>query len=235
MTDTIDKEGYRANVGIVLVNSAGKLLWARRKGKRGWQFPQGGINSDESSEQAMYRELKEEVGLEPEDVKVLGRTDDWLKYNLPRRYQRLNNIIPVIGQKQHWFLLKLEAPDEKVKLDCTSDPEFDRWRWVSYWYPVTNVIFFKQSVYQLALKQLYRFVPNRENISPEAPELDENSRHGDYRLREGKKPNSNKKKSGRKPRRHGFPRRVGERVRKTVNKAAQKVVEKTADKPVPKE
>jgi len=154
MSDTIDKDGFRANVGIVLVNNSGKCLWARRKGKRGWQFPQGGVDLGETAEEAMYRELKEEIGLEPEDVKVLGSTDDWLKYTLPRRYQRLNNIIPVIGQKQRWFLLKLVAADEKVKLDVFDNPEFDRWRWVSYWYPVTHVIFFKQTVYQTALKQL---------------------------------------------------------------------------------
>jgi len=220
MSDSIDKEGYRANVGIVLVNNAGKLLWARRKGKRGWQFPQGGVHQDESSEEAMYRELKEEIGLDPSDVKILGRTSEWLKYTLPRRYQRLNNIIPVIGQKQQWFLLKLIAADEKVKLDLYDSPEFDRWRWVSYWYPVNHVIFFKQKVYQLALKQLYKFVPNRDNISADAPEIDANSRHGDYRLRE------KKKKSSKKKRRHGFPRRVSERVRKSV----KDTVSKSSDK-----
>lgn len=230
MSDTIDNEGFRANVGIVLVNSSGKCLWARRKGKRGWQFPQGGVHQDESAEEAMYRELKEEIGLDPEDVKVLGRTDDWLKYTLPRRYQRLNNIIPVIGQKQQWFLLKLLASDEKVKLDTFESPEFDRWRWVSYWYPVNHVIFFKQSVYQSALKQLYRFVPNRDNISPDAPEVDKNSRQGDYRLREKAKKGKKKTKGKR---RHGFPRRVGERVRKgvkeTVNKSTE-TIQKLAKK-----
>ena len=155
MNDQIDPDGYRANVGIILTNGAGKLLWARRKGKRGWQFPQGGINADEDAEQAMFRELAEEVGLSPPDVKILGRTDGWLHYNLPKRFQRLNNIVPVIGQKQLWFLLRLVSDEENVKLDNTNHPEFDKWRWVNYWYPVSNVIYFKQQVYRKALKQLY--------------------------------------------------------------------------------
>jgi len=155
MTDLIDPEGYRANVGIILTNGSGKLLWARRKGKRGWQFPQGGIDKGENAEQAMYRELQEEVGLSAEDVKILGRTRGWLHYKLPKRFQRLNNIIPVIGQKQQWFLLRLLSDESKVKLDNMKHPEFDKWRWVNYWYPVSNVIYFKQKVYRKALQQLY--------------------------------------------------------------------------------
>jgi len=158
MTDHIDSDGYRANVGIVLTNGAGKLLWARRKGKRGWQFPQGGIMQNESDDEAMFRELAEEVGLSPADVKVLGRTRGWLRYNLPKRFQRLNNIIPVIGQKQRWYLLRLITDEKNVKLDNTQHPEFDQWRWVNYWYPVSNVIYFKKQVYRKALKQLYGFL-----------------------------------------------------------------------------
>ena len=160
MTDQIDQDGYRANVGIILTNGAGKLLWARRKGKRGWQFPQGGINANENAEEAMFRELEEEVGLTAQDVKVLGRTKDWLHYNLPKRFQRLNNVIPVIGQKQQWFMLRLISDENQVKLDNTKHPEFDQWRWVNYWYPVSNVIYFKQQVYRKALKQLYIHLRN---------------------------------------------------------------------------
>lgn len=168
MTDHIDSEGYRANVGIILTNGSGKLLWARRKGKRGWQFPQGGIDQGESAEEAMFRELQEEVGLLPEHVKVLGRTKDWLHYTLPKRFQRINNIIPVIGQKQRWFLLRLITAEENVKLDNTKHPEFDRWRWVNYWYPVSNVIYFKQQVYRKALKQLYIHLKNDQRETQES-------------------------------------------------------------------
>ena len=103
----------------------------------------------------MFRELQEEVGLEPADVKILGCTRGWLHYKLPIRFQRLNNIVPVIGQKQQWYLLRLVSPEDKVKLDNMKHPEFDKWRWVNYWYPVSNVIYFKQKVYRKALQQLY--------------------------------------------------------------------------------
>ena len=57
----IDAEGYRSNVGIVICNEHGQVFWARRFGQQSGQFPQGGIDDGESPEQAMYRELYEEV------------------------------------------------------------------------------------------------------------------------------------------------------------------------------
>ena len=68
----LDSDGYRPNVGIILCNDRGEVLWARRCGRDGWQFPQGGINRGESPEQALYRELREEVGLAPDAVDALG-------------------------------------------------------------------------------------------------------------------------------------------------------------------
>ncbi|MBT8142348.1 MAG: RNA pyrophosphohydrolase [Gammaproteobacteria bacterium] len=186
MTDHIDSEGYRANVGIILTNGSGKLLWARRKGKRGWQFPQGGIDQGESAEEAMFRELQEEVGLLPQHVKILGSTRDWLHYRLPKRFQRLNNIIPVIGQKQRWFLLRLTSDEDKVKLDNTSHPEFDRWRWVNYWYPVSNVIYFKQQVYRKALKQLYVHLRNDQH---DQDQRDQEGQNSEIRNKENKSKN----------------------------------------------
>ncbi|MBT4855088.1 MAG: RNA pyrophosphohydrolase, partial [Halieaceae bacterium] len=127
----IDKQGFRPNVGIVVVNQGGEVLWGRRVGGRdSWQFPQGGIHGGESPEQAMYRELDEEVGLQPDDVSVLGQTSDWLRYRLPERYVRRRERPVCIGQKQRWFLLRLTADDAAVKLDAHPKPEFDDWRWV---------------------------------------------------------------------------------------------------------
>ena len=152
--DSIDEDGYRANVGIILSNEAGKLLLAGRVGSKGWQFPQGGVLKGESVEQAMYRELQEEVGLEPADVEILGCTSDWLKYRLPDRFVRRNKKPVCIGQKQRWFILKLKAPDDNVRLDRSDMPEFDRWRWVEFWRPVNEVIYFKRRVYARALHEL---------------------------------------------------------------------------------
>ncbi len=153
-SDNIDSEGFRANVGIILCNGEGRLLLAGRIGSKGWQFPQGGVMRGESAEEAMYRELKEEVGLDVADVEVLGSTADWLKYRLPEKYMRHGSVPLCIGQKQRWFILKLISPEDNLQLDCCETPEFDRWRWVEFWRPVNEVIYFKRRVYVRALHEL---------------------------------------------------------------------------------
>ena len=155
----VDTDGYRPNVGIVLTNAAGQVLWARRVGQDAWQFPQGGIGADESPRQAMFRELHEEVGLCEDHVEVLAYTRGWLRYRLPRRMLRNNSSPNFVGQKQKWFLLKLLCCDEEVCVDRSGRPEFDFWRWVSYWYPVGQVVSFKREVYRRALKELAPNLP----------------------------------------------------------------------------
>ena len=148
----IDGDGYRPNVGIIVANEQGQVLWAKRVGQDAWQFPQGGIKKKESPEQALFRELDEEIGLAPEHVQIVGTTRGWLRYKLPRRFRKSNSSF--VGQKQKWFLLKMQTSDEKVKFDHSDSPEFDHWRWVSYWYPLGQVVSFKQDVYRRALKEL---------------------------------------------------------------------------------
>ncbi len=155
----IDSEGFRPNVGIILSNSKGRVLWAKRIGQNAWQFPQGGIRVGETAEAALYRELNEELGLLPEHVTVLGGTRNWLRYRLPKRYIRQHNNPVCIGQKQKWFVLQLTAADSKVRFDATDKPEFDSWRWVDYWHPLREVVYFKRDVYKRALRELSSFVP----------------------------------------------------------------------------
>ena len=150
----VDAEGFRPNVGIVLANASGQVLWAKRIGMDDWQFPQGGINAGETPEQAMQRELREELGLEPDQVEPLGVTRDWLRYTLPVRFQRKGRVPLCIGQKQKWFALRLKDPDSAVRFDRGDPPEFDGWRWVDYWQPVQQVVAFKRDVYQAALHEL---------------------------------------------------------------------------------
>jgi putative (di)nucleoside polyphosphate hydrolase len=153
----IDSDGYRPNVGIILANRSGQVLWARRIGEDAWQFPQGGINNRESPEQALYRELGEEIGLSRGHVEIVGCTKGWLRYKLPRRLLRQNNS-SFVGQKQKWFLLKMLSADDIVRVDRSNSPEFDEWRWVSYWYPLGQVVSFKRDVYRRALKELVPLV-----------------------------------------------------------------------------
>lgn len=154
----IDSEGFRANVGIVLSNDAGQVFWAKRIGQDAWQFPQGGIKADESAEVAMYRELREEVGLLPKHVEIVGYTNDWLKYWLPQKFIRHNSLPLCIGQKQIWYLLKLVADETNVNLAHSENPEFDHWEWIDYWTPASRVIDFKRNVYQQALDEFAPFL-----------------------------------------------------------------------------
>ncbi len=157
----IDSEGFRHGVGIILVNAKRQLFLAKRIGKPAWQFPQGGMQETETPEEAMYRELKEEIGLSPESVKILASTKRWLRYRLPKRLIRQHSRPLCIGQKQKWFLLRMVGPDGDIDLTGTDSPEFDSWAWVSYWYPLTQVVAFKRRVYSMAMKEFARVVLSR--------------------------------------------------------------------------
>ena len=159
----IDSDGYRANVGIILTRPDGRLLWARRIRQNAWQFPQGGIRERETPEQAMYRELEEEVGLQEQHVAILGATRGWLRYRLPERFIRHHQRPVCIGQKQVWFMLRLVGEERFVRLDLSDKPEFDNWRWVDYWQPVKEVVSFKRAVYKKALKELAPLIFNNSD------------------------------------------------------------------------
>ncbi|MBS1174231.1 MAG: rppH [Burkholderiaceae bacterium] len=150
----LDKEGYRPNVGIILVNSRNQVFWGKRVREHAWQFPQGGISHGENPEQAMLRELYEEVGLLPEHVQIIGRTRNWLRYDVPNRWVRRDYRSHYKGQKQIWFLLRLVGRDHHVNLRASTHPEFDAWRWHDYWIPLEDVIEFKREVYKEALEEL---------------------------------------------------------------------------------
>jgi putative (di)nucleoside polyphosphate hydrolase len=151
--DVIDADGYRANVGIILANASGLLLIGGRVGQEGWQFPQGGMQGGETPLAAMYRELHEEVGLAPVQVEVLGSSRDWLRYRLPEQFIRRRSQPLCIGQKQRWFLLRLATDAGALRVDASATPEFDRLRWVDFWDPVREVIWFKRPVYLQALAE----------------------------------------------------------------------------------
>ncbi|HEX7055462.1 MAG TPA: RNA pyrophosphohydrolase [Burkholderiales bacterium] len=161
----LDKEGYRPNVGIVLVNARNEVFWGKRVNQHAWQFPQGGIKHGETPLQAMYRELEEEIGLQREHVRLLGRTRDWLRYDVPEKWLRRaradgapNGRAGYRGQKQIWFLLRMLGRDCDVKLRASGHPEFDAWRWHDYWVPLDAVIDFKREVYRQALIELHRYL-----------------------------------------------------------------------------
>ncbi len=162
----IDKHGFRANVGIILLNERGQVFCGRRVGMSAWQFPQGGIKRHESPESAMFRELKEEVGLEPAHVEIMSATKGWLRYRLPKRYIRYHQQPLCIGQKQIWFLLRLTACESNFCLESAEEQEFDDWRWADYWEPLKFVVSFKRQVYRKALQE---FADPVRKIAPTVP------------------------------------------------------------------
>lgn len=162
----IDRDGYRPNVGIILCNAKNEVFWGKRIREHSWQFPQGGIDKGESPEQAMYRELYEEIGLQPQQVRILGRTKNWLRYEVPTQWIKREWRSNYKGQKQIWFLLRLTGRDCDVSLRASGHPEFDAWRWSQYWVPLDSVIEFKREVYRLALNELVVFIERDRRRTP---------------------------------------------------------------------
>ena len=159
----LDRDGFRPNVGIILLNHRNQVFWGKRIRTHSWQFPQGGIDRGETPEQAMYRELHEEVGLRPEHVRIIARTRDWLRYEVPDRYIRREARGHYKGQKQIWYLLQLTGYDWQLNLRATDHPEFDAWRWNDYWVPLDVVVEFKRGVYEMALTELSRYLPRQND------------------------------------------------------------------------
>ena len=145
----------------MLANDRGQLLWARRVGGHdAWQFPQGGIGAGESPEEALFRELREEVGLARDAVQLLAATRGWMRYRLPRRYIREGQQPRCIGQKQKWFALRFMGEDGEINVLAPGGghkPEFVEWRWE----PMRNlpglIIPFKRPVYERVVKEFSRF------------------------------------------------------------------------------
>ena len=170
MTDFIDAEGFRANVGIVLIRDDRQVFLGGRTGGRGWQFPQGGVRRDESPDDALFRELKEEIGLEPADVEVVAFTRNWLRYRLPRQYVRRHSNPLCIGQKQRWYMLRFVGTESRLHFDATNEPEFET--------PVREGIYFKRAVYARALDELARRAfPNDPPALPEWSDQEKNLRN----------------------------------------------------------
>jgi len=172
----LDRDGFRPNVGIILLNQKNQVFWGKRIRTHSWQFPQGGIDHGESPEQAMYRELHEEIGLKPEHVNLVARTRDWLRYEVPDRYIRREARGHYKGQKQIWYLLRLCSGDWNLNLRASSHPEFDAWRWNDYWVPLDVVVEFKRGVYEMALTELARYLPAAD-LLPRPPRT---GLHGRY-------------------------------------------------------
>ncbi|MBS1269099.1 MAG: RNA pyrophosphohydrolase [Gammaproteobacteria bacterium] len=160
-------DGYRPNIGMILMNCFGKVLWARRASRDGWQFPQGGIERNESFEDALLRELYEEVGLGVHQVNMLAHTLRWMHYDLPGSYlkrARRRGDSKFRGQKQIWCLLVLLGDDSQVCLSASKKPEFDKWIWTDWWTAVQQIVDFKRPVYESVWSELNPFLSTYMNF-----------------------------------------------------------------------
>jgi putative (di)nucleoside polyphosphate hydrolase len=154
----IDRRGFRAGVAVVLINKKNQVFWGKRIREDSWQFPQGGLLKNEDTTQAMFRELHEEVGLEPRDVEIMASSQQWLHYRFPEYMIRRYSHPVCIGQKQRWFLLRLIGDETSLRFNASENPEFDDYRWLYYWAPMMKIVPFKQQVYRQALCEFSSFV-----------------------------------------------------------------------------
>ena len=149
-----EESNYRLNVGLIIVNTYGKVLICKRKNSNQWQFPQGGIDKGESPIEAAKREIFEEVGIKPSKIKVLGKIKDWVKYKIPKELAKKSfKKKGIVGQKQKWFIFKVKS---EACISFVNDPdnEFDDFAWVSYWHPIALIVSFKKEVYRNVLAEL---------------------------------------------------------------------------------
>lgn len=152
--DAFDKEKggiYRKNVGAVILNSKKQIFVGKRFGTsfagNFLQMPQGGIKDDETEEEALMREIKEEVGILPNIFNIVKKTEGYYYYEIPQKMRKSvwNNIY--IGQKQRWFLLSFNGKDEDINVN-TDFPEFEGWKWLEPKEVIEHVISFKKDIYK---------------------------------------------------------------------------------------
>ena len=149
-------EQYRKSVGLVLVNRENLLFWGRRfpQQQQNWQFPQGGIERGERAEAALYRELREETGLQASDVELLGQSRGWHSYQIPPEMRDKSKFpSSMIGQRQRWFLLRLTSDDNQIDLNVSEAPEFSDWRWIHAGEAVKEIVYFKRALYRNVIEE----------------------------------------------------------------------------------
>jgi len=141
------KDLYRPNVAMVIVSNnypqKKEIFIAQRNDLEGvWQFPQGGIDKGETPEEAMFRELEEEIGTG--EVKIITQYPDWLSYDFPDKIAK--HMKPYIGQRQKYFLVKL-SKNAKINID-TKHPEFNKYKFVGIDDVLDLTASFKKPVYE---------------------------------------------------------------------------------------
>ena len=139
------------------------MLIARRNDMDNqWQFPQGGIDPHETPHDAVLRELVEETGIDQNSVEILGNTQTYLKYDYPPSVMQELNVKKTwrfAGQQVQFFLMRYHGSDEDIDVQNVPKPEFDAWKWVDYWEPLSLIVGFKRDMYDRAMSELVSYLP----------------------------------------------------------------------------
>ena len=142
---------FRRGVGIFLLNNEKKLWVGKRIDNMSdfWQMPQGGIDGEETPQEAMVRELGEEVGLK-KNFQIVEESQDWFYYKLPDKLKKKVWNGKYVGQKQKWFVCKFFGSDSEISLD-NHKPEFLEWKWINPYESLDRVVPFKRKMYKEVL------------------------------------------------------------------------------------
>ena len=144
---------YRKCVGMMILNSHNEILVGRRLDHPSgyWQMPQGGIDDSENPEEAVWREMMEEIGTNNSDLFKIS--NKWIKYEIP---QETLDHLPwgkkYIGQTQKWFIFKFSGEDKDINV-ATENPEFSEWKWMKHDELIQNAVPFKRKTYQSILNE----------------------------------------------------------------------------------
>ncbi len=146
-------KSYRKCVGIMMLNNNKEILVGRRIDHPSgfWQMPQGGINDDENPEEAVWREMMEEIGTNK--AKLIKKSNQWIKYDIP--YDTLKTLPwgqKYVGQIQKWFAFKFTGKDNDINVG-TENPEFSEWKWAKYDIIINEIVPFKRNVYSIILEE----------------------------------------------------------------------------------
>jgi putative (di)nucleoside polyphosphate hydrolase len=155
---------YRPCVGIVLINDKGQVWLGKRTPsktvddfEKPWQLPQGGIDKGESPQDAVMRELWEEVGTRK--ARIIAEAQDWLYYDLPPDVLSRKKRNNWGGQKQKYFALKFLGEDSDVDLEV-HHPEFIEWRWAEIEELPDLAVPFKRAVYEQVVEEFTPVIAN---------------------------------------------------------------------------
>ena len=140
---------YRPCVGVMLINAEGMIFAGLRKDStaQAWQMPQGGIDDGEKPRKAALRELWEETGITDDLVEFVGKTHDWVTYDLPPDLLGRVGGGKYRGQRQKWFLYRYLGRDDQVNI-ATEQPEFSAWCWIAADEMTASIVPFKRAVYE---------------------------------------------------------------------------------------